>query len=195
MVRNPPRILFLCTGNLCRSPMAEYFLLDLADRRRLSLDVRSAGTARQGVPSPPEVVTAMSRFGLDLSGHRSRTFTEDDLEGADLIIGMERRHVRTAAVAAPATYRRMFTLKELDRIITSSGGPGPDEELRQWSLRVSEGRRLECHLGASLDDDVPDPMGRSLAVYDRTAEMVGALCTRLADGLENALSPTAGRPG
>jgi arsenate reductase (thioredoxin) len=62
-----PRVLFLCTGNSCRSQMAEGFLRSLADDR---FDVMSAGT--EPVPVHPEAIDSMSEVGIDISGHQSK---------------------------------------------------------------------------------------------------------------------------
>ncbi len=84
-----PRILVVCHGNLCRSPAAEQFL-----KRRLSsrrFEVSSGGLSHQeNLPSPQDFVREARSFGLDLSGHRSRTVSPLLAEWADLILFMDR---------------------------------------------------------------------------------------------------------
>ena len=84
-----PRILVVCHGNLCRSPAAELFL-----KRRLSsrrFEVSSGGLSHQeNLPAPPDFVREARAFGLDLSGHRSRTVSPLLAEWADLILVMDR---------------------------------------------------------------------------------------------------------
>ena len=84
-----PRILVVCHGNLCRSPAAELFL-----KRRLSsrrFEVSSGGLSHQeNLPAPPDFVREACAFGLDLSGHRSRTVSPLLAEWANLILVMDR---------------------------------------------------------------------------------------------------------
>ena len=84
-----PRILVVCHGNLCRSPAAELFL-----KRRLSLrrfEISSGGLSHQeNIPTPSDFVREARGFGLDLSGHRSRTVSPLLAEWADLILFMDR---------------------------------------------------------------------------------------------------------
>jgi len=86
---HPKTILFVCTGNLCRSPMAAALL-----RRRLAEDgradafrVRSAGTwALDGSPAAPYARQVMAERGLDISDHRAHELTAQDVAEADLIL-------------------------------------------------------------------------------------------------------------
>ena len=84
-----PRILVVCHGNLCRSPAAELFL-----KRRLSsrrFEVSSGGLSHQeDIPTPQDFVREARDFGLDLSGHSSRTVSPLLAEWADLILVMDR---------------------------------------------------------------------------------------------------------
>lgn len=82
------RVLFVCTGNICRSPFAE------AVARREGVDVESAGlTAYAGDESPEDAIAVARELGFDLSSHRARPLSEDMLERADVIVGMTAAHV------------------------------------------------------------------------------------------------------
>ena len=88
------RVLFVCTGNTCRSPMAVGALLDDlgADRDRVA--VTSAGTAaREGQPATDPAIKTASREGVDLKPHRSRRITGAMLGQADLVLVMESGHL------------------------------------------------------------------------------------------------------
>ncbi len=92
------RVLFLCTGNLCRSPLAEGILKKrLADRRIDSIEVSSAGThALVGEPAAALAVKVANERGVDLSRHISRQVTKEMLRKADIVLAMERRHLDEA---------------------------------------------------------------------------------------------------
>ena len=75
------RILFLCTGNSCRSQMAEGFARHLADDR---VEILSAGTEAHG--KNPRAITAMAEVGIDISDQESTRLTEDMLEGCELVV-------------------------------------------------------------------------------------------------------------
>lgn len=87
------RVLIVCTGNTCRSPMAAAILEDLG--RGADLEVRSAGVGTvEGLPAAAEAVTVAGGRGLSLAGHRSRPLDPELLEWADHVLVMERRHKR-----------------------------------------------------------------------------------------------------
>lgn len=84
-----PTILFVCLGNICRSPYAEHRLrADLAAVGATHLEIESAGFVQPDRPSPPEAQRVAARRGLDLSEHRSRTLDEEIMRRADLIFVM-----------------------------------------------------------------------------------------------------------
>ena len=173
----------LCTGNICRSPMAEVLLADALARRGVAAHVSSAGLLEDGRPASEHSVACMAGRGLDLSAHRSRAMTAELLGGADLLLGMERRHVREAAVLAPGTWERSFTLRELARRAAEAGPRPADVPLADWLARLAAGRTPDVHLGSSRDDDVADPIGRSLRTYRRCATDLERLVATVVDHL------------
>ncbi len=109
-------VLFVCTGNLCRSPMAAALLrARLAkDTRRLHWQTASAGVrAEEGLPASVGAVAAMSKRGLDLSSHRSQPVTRPLIEQADLILGMTPNHVEALRLAFPQAAERIYLLAEM----------------------------------------------------------------------------------
>ena len=88
------RILLVCTGNICRSPLAEALLKrDLAARGCAEIEVGSAGTgAWDGAPASEGAYLVGLERGLDLSGHRARLLTRELVESADLVFTMARHH-------------------------------------------------------------------------------------------------------
>jgi protein-tyrosine phosphatase len=108
-------ILFVCTGNTCRSPMAEGMCKAvLAERLGCAVDelprrgflVHSAGlAAARGLPAAAEAVAAAAAFGADLSGHSSRPLAPALVPAADVVIGMTAGHVDALAMAGAAAPR------------------------------------------------------------------------------------------
>lgn len=96
------RLLFVCTANLCRSPMASAIADQIAMRRGLDIEVRSAGVrARQDLPAHPRVVAVCREVGLDLSGHRSQALTAEHVAWADRIAVMEGAHATAIRELCP----------------------------------------------------------------------------------------------
>src|SRR6516164_2457155 len=94
-------ILFICTGNVCRSPMAEALFRRATDGRG-DFRVLSAGLgAMNGQPPTAHSVAAMRDVGLDISGQRSRSLTADLVGQADYIFGMTHGHVDTLGLLYP----------------------------------------------------------------------------------------------
>jgi protein-tyrosine-phosphatase len=109
-------VLFVCTANICRSPMAAAILrrriadMGLADQ----VNVESAGVwARDGQPAAEDAVTVLAGRGISLAEHRSRTLTEKMLEGADVVLAMEEAHRRSIFYLAPKHLRKVLLLTEL----------------------------------------------------------------------------------
>ena len=99
------RILFVCLGNICRSPTAEGVLRTLAAREapELPLEVDSAGTAGYHVGEPPDPRTqqAAARRGYNLTALRARVVEPADFERFDLILGMDEENLRVLRRRAP----------------------------------------------------------------------------------------------
>src|SRR5512139_239226 len=89
------RVLFVCSGNTCRSPLAEaLFRRMLEEAGRPDIQVGSAGSAAiDGAPASEGAYLVALEQGLDLSGHRARLLTRELVEGADLILAMSRGHL------------------------------------------------------------------------------------------------------
>jgi protein-tyrosine-phosphatase len=179
--RLPETVIVLCTANRCRSVMAAALLAQRLGAVRTPLVLRSAGVAGLGgEPSAAEVASVLARYGLDVSGHRSQAVAAADLDSAALILGMAREHVRHAAVTAPGSWPRSFTLKEIVRRAGETGPRAPGEPLAGWLARLHAGRDRYALLGDDPRDDVADPMGGPPAAYAATAAELDHLVGRLA---------------
>lgn len=173
-------ILFVCTGNLCRSPSAAWFLAErLAESGPLDVMVESVGTMGTTSRVPPELQKEGAASGLDLSSHTPRKADANTLVRSDMILGMERSHVREIVLADPPSFGKTFTLREIVRRGEDRGQRLAEESLPQWMQRVGAGRRHMDMLGDSSSDDVADPMGGTARDYRQMLLEVEALTRAL----------------
>lgn len=109
-------ILFVCTGNVCRSPMAVGFLQARLARegRAAEFDVRSAGLwALEGEPATAYARQVMAEHDLDISDHRGRNLTQEDIDQADLILVMAERHANAIQRDFRRADDKMYLLSEM----------------------------------------------------------------------------------
>jgi protein-tyrosine phosphatase len=173
-------VLFLCTGNLCRSPSAALLLAQqLSQSGTTGVTVHSAGVLGASFGPPERLVKEGQEFGLHLGDHVPRKFDTGMIEGADLLIGMSREHVREVVLASPPSFARTFTLREIVRRGSDKGQRGPEETLEAWLARLHDGRRHVDLIGDSIDDDIADPMGGTSDDYRRMLKDVSALTQSL----------------
>ena len=170
--------------------MAQVMLGDTLARRGIDASVRSAGLLDDGRPASTHSATLMTDRGLDLSGHTSRRMTAALLDRSDLIIGMERRHVREAAVLSRDAWTRAFTLPELARRASAAGPRPATAPLADWLVALVADRTTADHLGDEPADEVADPYGGSRRAYRRCADELEALIGVVADHL----FPVVGNP-
>jgi protein-tyrosine-phosphatase len=145
----PMRILVVCTANRCRSPVAEVLLWRALVLEGVTAVVRSAGFLEPGLPVDETTRQVMAERGIDLSGHRSTQVSAELLAWADLVLTMERRHVRELVVLA--------------------GRDLPVATFVGYGNGATPGTVL---VGDGGDDEVPDPIGRPAAFHRQTVRRI-----------------------
>lgn len=193
-------ILVVCTGNICRSPMAEGFLRRHLDKRGLgAVDVGSAGTyTRQGAPPSAGAIRAAAERGVDISTHPASPLLREDIEVADLVLGMAAEHREAVRDTIPEADPRTFTLKELVRLLDelppADHGDGPAGDRLERRLAEADELRRSGFEGNPLDEDIADPLGMTLESYRAVAWQLDELCGRMVDEVfgQTRASATAG---
>lgn len=172
-------ILVVCTGNVCRSPMAEGFLRAALVERlgEAAPVVSSAGTAGwDGAGAMEESIRSAKEHGVDIGGHLARTLRGAMLEDADLIVCMAAEHRKTIVAAMPDLASKTFTIKELVRLLESTRAGG--------SLRARIAAAAAARNGSSpRSEDVRDPLGDEIEGYREVADELYELSGRLATAL------------
>jgi protein-tyrosine phosphatase len=122
------RVVFVCWGNICRSPMAERVAQQLAEQQGLTgVEFTSAATSTEelGEPIDPRAVAVLREHGYRTDGHHAHRITRAEIEAADLVIAMEDIHVRKMLAIAPGA-TNLSLLSEYDPAAEpGSGVPDP----------------------------------------------------------------------
>lgn len=177
-------ILVVCTGNVCRSPIAEG-MLRAAFASRLGANaptVSSAGTMGwSGSAADPNSVEAAAERGVDISDHRARELTTRDVASATLILGMSGVHATAVVAQDRDAAPRTFTVKELVRLLEALPPPaGHDLTSR---VAAADALRSSGFAGNPDDQDVADPLGMPLDSFRAVAWELDEWIARLVDGL------------
>ncbi|AIS51357.1 sugar-phosphate isomerase, RpiB/LacA/LacB family [Thermoanaerobacter kivui] len=108
------KVLFVCTGNTCRSPMAEGLFNAQAKALGKDFKAKSAGVfAPEGFSASQEAIKVLKEdYNIDISNHKSKSLTRQDVEQADLILTMSNSHKRSILMQYPEYSHKVFTIKE-----------------------------------------------------------------------------------
>ena len=199
-------VLVVCTGNICRSPLAErlgsaHLGPLLADPAVLRLE--SAGTrAVAGSAMDPASARVLQALGGDPEGVRARQLTDRIAASADLTLTMTRDHRRDVLSRAPRALARTFTLREAAGLLELLGPdvdlPGEDPAVRARAL-VKQMAATRARRPGGGSDDVPDPIGQPDEVHAAVGETVAEALRPVLDAFAAALggpvpAGTADRP-
>ncbi|HHU83282.1 MAG TPA: ribose 5-phosphate isomerase B [Firmicutes bacterium] len=202
------RVLFVCTGNTCRSPMAAgLFGKILQEKGKTGMEITSAGLAAiDGAPASAEAVEVMRRTGVDLSGHRARRLTREMVITANLVLTMTRRQKDAVLTLAPEAEGKVFTLQELagsfavDMETDTAGTNGrrqegeypraagksrktADEGTRAADERTKTTVRPCAGENRQAQEDILDPFGGDLQTYENTARQIERCLLMIANGM------------
>jgi protein-tyrosine phosphatase len=153
------KILFVCLGNICRSPLAEGILKHRLRENNLEAVVESAGFESYHINEHPDqrAIKTARKYGIDISDYTCRLFTTDDFDKYDVIYVMESANYRDVTYFARN-----------------------DEDLRkiQFLMSVVDGK----------NDAVPDPYFGDEGGFDDTFQLIDKACSRIIDKIKNAES-------
>jgi len=160
------RILFICTGNICRSPTAERLSVGLAAQLGIpDFTASSAGIhAVIGHPVHRFAAEVLTGLGGDPANFAARQLTPRIASDTDLVLTMTTAQRAAVLELAPRQFRKTFTLGEAS-LLTSVYGPGTVADLAPLRLRLPEHQPVE----------IVDPIGQDLATFEAVGEQIAAL--------------------
>ena len=182
-------VLMVCTGNICRSPLAEQLLRAQAAAASLPITVTSAGTgAMVGREMTAQAAELSAQYGALSTDHAPSQLTESIIASADLILTATREHRAAVVSMSPKAIRRTFTLTQFARLaptlvsLAAETAPPveplstmvelvetPTDHLKSLLTHAAVARSLISPPANPTDDDITDPYKQSQSVYDDVA--------------------------
>jgi protein-tyrosine phosphatase len=171
----PFRVLFVCIGNVCRSPVGERLLASRLPADRF--EVSSAGVgAMVGYAMSKYAAEELRSYGGDPTGFAARQLTHEIVEQSNLVLTATRELRSQVLAEAPGALRRTFTVLEFAALLENAEGSTP-AELVKWAgaHRSSVGKH---------EQDIPDPYRRGPEAHARAAAAIDAAVQQIAKGLD-----------
>lgn len=161
------KILFVCTGNTCRSVMAHYLFKKLSESAKLDIEVHSCGIgANPAVAVSDLVKNCLKQEGIDNFTHVPTMINKEFVDSSDLILTMTKEHKQEILKMFPEIKEKIFLLSEY---VVSPSQLGDGE-------------------GESQETDIPDPFGQSEEVYKQTFDRIKAYVVKLIEKLKRGQS-------
>lgn len=147
-------LLFVCTANICRSPMAHWFAVSYAKKRKWRVDVRSGGTmGLEGHPPAAHAISVMNEIDIDISHHRCQGITEADVDWSHYILVMTIEHASELRRKYPAADGKILQLG------TFGGYTEIKDPYQSWKWRFRRCRRsIEESVVSFMDQLPPRPI-------------------------------------
>jgi protein-tyrosine phosphatase len=196
---SPLRILFVCTGNICRSPMGQAMLTSrfrtaLADDAERLVEVTSAGTyGLVGHAIEPDAVTVLGELGVHPDDFAARELVRDIVEEQDLVLTATREHRAASVSMLPRASRRIFTIREFARLVEAvdvAGVEGAEPVERARALiDAAASQRGYVRAPSPADDDVADPYRRPVDAFRVAGQQIDAATELIADRLVQVMRP------
>lgn len=192
-------VLLVCTGNICRSALAERLGRAYLDERlgpeAETIRLVSAGTrAVVGSGMHPDTALVLQGFGAEAGDFRAQQLNDSLIDAADLTLAMTRAHRRDVLERAPRSLARTFTLREAAALLA-----GLDRDVaKHMRSPADRARAFVAALAAERarrppgDDDVPDPINRALEVHEEVGDLVVSALLPILSRLADLAVPTEG---
>jgi protein-tyrosine phosphatase len=172
---DPFRVLFVCIGNVCRSPVGERLLAARLPTDRF--EVSSAGVgAMVGYAMSKYAAVELRAYGGDPTGFAARQLTDEIVEQSDLVLTATRELRSQVLAEVPGALRRTFTILEFAALTEHAEGATPAEVVKWAGLHRSSVGRIE--------QDIPDPYRRGSEAHAIAAQEIDAAVQQIAKGLD-----------
>lgn len=181
-------VLHVCTGNICRSPMAEQLMRAGLEQRlgagSQAFVIESAGTwGHAGSPMEPFALSTLETYGVDGSIFQARELVAEQVAAADLILGATREHRAAAVLLQPRAAKRTFTLREFDRLLTGADPQAlPTGDLVERARAVvvaAAAQRGMIRADLPKDDDLVDPYQAPESAFAACGVLIHASLQRM----------------
>lgn len=190
------RILHVCTGNICRSPMAERLTRSRLDEHlgdaAARFHVESAGTwGHAGSPMEVHAAQALAEFGVADGGFRARELVAQHVADADLVLAATREHRVQAITLSADALKRTFTLREFARLasfVAEQYAPWPEDPVERATALVAAAAasRGKVRPRRPGDDDVADPYGAPFSAFRQCAREIALEIDQVVSALVGA---------
>lgn len=173
-----PHIVFVCTANLCRSPMAEHLMRERLKARNVGWTLSSVGThARPGASLDPNARAVLRRRGAPAPRNwTSRVMSAKVLQSADLVLAVSHAHLTWVMTLAPAMSRRAFVMGQFATLLDNASGSAVSP---QDLIALATTARALIQPYDPSADDLADPIGGDERVFEQCADRIEAMLSSI----------------